>query len=65
MAEKDAGIRNDYIEEYASLAKNSQNEFHTIYEADHTTFIYDENFGSQTIWYTISFLNKITAQKKQ
>ena len=39
-------VRNDYIEEFAGLAKNMQNELHKIEEADHTTLIFNENFGS-------------------
>lgn len=64
VGEKEDVVRNDYIEEFAGLASNVQNEFHQIDEADHTTLIFDENFGSQTIRHTIKFLDKITGQRQ-
>ena len=46
------------------MATNDLNEFHTVVGGDHTNFIFDENYGSQTIRCSINFLDKVVKDKE-
>ena len=52
-------VRNDYIEDFAELSLNEQNEYHTVVGADHTDIVFDEKYGSQVIRATTNFLDKL------
>ena len=57
-------IKNNVVEDYARLATNHLNEFHTVVGGDHTNFIFDENYGSQTIRSSINFLDKVVKDRE-
>ena len=59
MAGEEDVVRNDYIEDFATLAKNEQGEIHTVPLADHTTIVLDGAYGSQVIRKSLAFLDKI------
>ena len=58
-ATEDGVVRNDYIEDFAELSLNQQNEYHHVVGADHTDVVFDENYGSQVIRATTNFLDKL------
>jgi len=62
-ATEDGVVRNDYIEEFAALAKHPMNELHKVVGANHTDVCFDENYGSHFVRSTLGFIRKIVARR--